>query len=901
VPPAAASIVKGVVNIDPLTTLIAYDAAGLVAGSKLPANNDQVLALLPKVTAAQYQKALSDVMVAALLQVLQAGYSVPATGFDPTTAAFTADGQGVDAFFDAYPLATTGSSVAITAPSAPGPLVQVTLPATAGTHSIVTSTTAYSIGGAASGLAGGAVTLLNNGADPLTVTQNGTFTFSHAVSSSYTVTVGAQPTGRTCTVSNGTGAGITADVSNISVACSALAYRIGGTVAGLASGAQLTLEDNASDPATVSGNGAFTFATPVAYDGGYSVTVSSQPIGQVCTVSNASGAGVTANISTVSIACSATTFTIAGSVIGLANGTQVTLDDNGADPAFVTANTAFTFATPVAYDGSYAITVGTQPTGQTCTVSNASGAGVTGNIANVLVTCSAVTYTIGGSVSGLATGAQVTLDDNGANPIVVSANGPFTFATPVAYSGSFAVTVGTQPTGQVCTVVAHASGSGVTSAVSNVQVTCSTVTYTIGGSVTGLANGTQVTLDDNGADPAIVTANGSFTFATPVAYNGSYTVTVGTQPTAQTCTVSNGSGTGVIANVSAVAVSCAAAVPSFYVYVPNYGSGNVLAYEIDPLTGAESYVSGGPFAAGTQDRWVATNPAGTFAYATNQNSNNVSAYSVDPTTGALTAVAGSPFATGTTPISMTINPAGTFAYVANANSASVSAYTIDGTTGALMPIAGSPFATGSDPTKIAIHPAGTFAYVTNQGDETISTFAIDPGTGALTPVGSPVATGGSPRSITVNAAGTFVYSANWEASLNAYSIDPVTGALTTVGGSPFTSSYTGWGWQDVEINPAGTFAYAATGNGGPLQIFSVDSTSGALTATGDPYSPNGYNFGYDYIKFNSAGTFAYVSNSYILTVSVCNVDPTTGALTDVPGSPFNVDARPFDIAVVPHY
>ena len=40
-----------------------------------------------------------------------------------------------------------------------------------------------------------------------------------------------------------------------------------------------------------------------------------------------------------------------------------------------------------------------------------------------------------------------------------------------------------------------------------------------------------------------VSANGSFTFATPVASGAGYGVTVKTNPSGQACTVSNGSGT----------------------------------------------------------------------------------------------------------------------------------------------------------------------------------------------------------------------------------------------------------------------------------------------------------------------------------------------------------------------
>ena len=432
-------------------------------------------------------------------------------------------------------------------------------PAANVTNVVVTcSAGIYTVGGTVSGLAAGQqVTLNNNGADPTNVTADGAFTFSTpvAVNGSYAVTVGTQPIGQTCTVSNGSGAGVTANVTNVTVTCSALTYTVGGTVSGLAAGQQVTLYNNGANPTNVTADGAFTFSTPVAVNGSYAVTVGTQPIGQTCTVSNGSGAGVTANVTNVTVTCSTLTYTIGGTVSGLAAGQQVTLNNNGANPTNVTANGAFTFSTPVTYNGAYAVTVGTQPIGQTCTVSNGSGSGVTANVTNVTVTCSALTFTVGGTVSGLAAGQQVTLYNNGADPTNVTADGAFTFSTPVTYNGAYAVTVGTQPIGQTCTV-SNGSGSGVTANVTNVTVTCSTLTFTVGGTVSGLAAGQQVTLINNGADPTNVTANGAFTFSTPVTYNGTYAVTVGTQPIGQTCTVSNGSGAGVTANVTNLTVTC---------------------------------------------------------------------------------------------------------------------------------------------------------------------------------------------------------------------------------------------------------------------------------------------------------------------------------------------------------
>jgi hypothetical protein len=80
-------------------------------------------------------------------------------------------------------------------------------------------------------------------------------------------------------------------------------------------------------------------------------------------------------------------------------------------------------------------------------------------------------------------------------------------------------------------------------------------TYTIGGTVSGLS-GTAV-LQVNGGGDLSVSSNGSVTFATPLATGTAYSVTVRTNPSGQTCTVSNGTGTVPSANVTNVGVTCA--------------------------------------------------------------------------------------------------------------------------------------------------------------------------------------------------------------------------------------------------------------------------------------------------------------------------------------------------------
>jgi len=79
-------------------------------------------------------------------------------------------------------------------------------------------------------------------------------------------------------------------------------------------------------------------------------------------------------------------------------------------------------------------------------------------------------------------------------------------------------------------------------------------TYTIGGAVSGLASGESVTLANNGTDTLTVSGNNTFTFAARVDQNGSYAVTVTTQPNGQSCTVTSGSGSGLSADVATVGV-----------------------------------------------------------------------------------------------------------------------------------------------------------------------------------------------------------------------------------------------------------------------------------------------------------------------------------------------------------
>jgi hypothetical protein len=170
------------------------------------------------------------------------------------------------------------------------------------------------------------------------------------------------------------------------------------------------------------------------------------------------------------------------------------------------------------------------------------------------------TYTIGGMVSGL-TGAGLVLRDNGGNNLAVSANGAFTFSTPIASGSAYSVTAFTQPTNptQTCTVT-NGSGTVANANVTNVAVNC-VIAYTVGGTVSGLT-GTGFVLQNNGGNNLAISVNGAFTFSAAIVGGGIYSVAVLTQPTVQSCTVANGSGSIASANVTNVAVTCVLLPPA---------------------------------------------------------------------------------------------------------------------------------------------------------------------------------------------------------------------------------------------------------------------------------------------------------------------------------------------------
>jgi 6-phosphogluconolactonase (cycloisomerase 2 family) len=566
----------------------------------------------------------------------------------------------------------------------------------------------------------------------------------------------------------GGGGGSSAPPSQSSAPPPPTQYSIGGTVSGL-TGTGLVLQDNGGDNLSVSQNGAFTFATKINSGAAYSVTVMTQPSGQTCTVANGSGTA-SGNVTNVAVSCTAATagtVTIGGTVTGL-SGTGLVLQDNGGDNLTVSQNGTFTFATALATGTAYAVTVATQPTGQTCTVTNGTGTTASSNVTNVAVSCSAATAAVG-KFAYVANNGDGTIDAYTIDPTsgaLAPAGTPVQdccnpAAVSLAPNGKFAFSANTNGTQIEAYTINQTTGA----------------LAPVGSYKTGFVNGSafpDIAVDSQSAHLYIASAGDNEVAGFAINPDGSLTA---------------------LPRSPYPAGSGAASIPAFspdgkYLYVmdqsPTTASGvvgnAVSGYSIG-TDGSLTPLPNSPFAAGTAPSWISFTPDGKFAYVSDSGEDFISAYSVSagvltpltPTAmfqtdelpqdltidatgthlyapvakgstpgaidvftinadGSLTNKTSTP--AGVTPYFLDIDPAAPFAYVADKGGAEVYGYSIDPTTGALTALPTGPFSTGAGslPQFITIDPSGKFGYTANEGTGNISQFSIDLSKGTLTPI-----------------------------------------------------------------------------------------------------------------------------------------------------------------------
>lgn len=420
----------------------------------------------------------------------------------------------------------------------------------------------FTIGGTVTGLQGSGLVLQLNGNEDLEIASNGAFTFAtqFASGSDYEVTIASQPTdpAQTCTVADGSGTVSAADVRTVRVTCATNTYRIRGNVSGLL-GEGLVLENNGGDPIEVASDGAFEFPSAVSSGAQYDVEVRTQPSDptQACTVANGSGVVEDSDVTSISVTCTTSEFSIGGRVSGL-EGTGLVLRNNGGDDLAVDSNGAFEFDTPIPSGATYDVTIAAQPSGptQTCTVANASGTVGGGPVTSIEIDCVTVEYTVGGTVTGLA-GSGLVLQNNGADDLPIAANGGFTFGESLPSGTPYGVTVAAQPSEptQVCEV-ANGTGTIGDADVNDVAVTCTTSRFAIRVAVSGMS-GFALRVQNNGAEILTINADGIYTFPTPIESGSGYSVILLNQPIFGNgfCVLQNGIGTVGASDVT-VSVVC---------------------------------------------------------------------------------------------------------------------------------------------------------------------------------------------------------------------------------------------------------------------------------------------------------------------------------------------------------
>jgi hypothetical protein len=99
------------------------------------------------------------------------------------------------------------------------------------------------------------------------------------------------------------------------------------------------------------------------------------------------------------------------------------------------------------------------------------------DVNDVAITCTTDAFSVSGTVTGLT--GTVVFTNNGADPITMNADGPFTFNTKVASGAPYAVKVTTHPAGKYCGVT---NGTGTIGAadVTNVVLSCGAMPYATG-------------------------------------------------------------------------------------------------------------------------------------------------------------------------------------------------------------------------------------------------------------------------------------------------------------------------------------------------------------------------------------------------------------------------------------
>lgn len=394
----------------------------------------------------------------------------------------------------------------------------------------------------------------------------------------YEVTVKTPPVGRYCILFNSVGvieAGVTPMITMDCVADTTALYTIGGNISGL-TGTGLVLKlDGRDSLAITASDTSYVFPNAQPDWTTHTVSIETQPAGQICSVTNDSNWISGTNIGNADIICGPGPYTIGGYAAGVA-AAGLSLKLNNTEILDVPASGSFVFSSLFATDMDYSVKIVSHPSKQQCNIVNSAGSNISSSISNIIVDCRSTDYSVAVNVAGYSSSSPLMLQLNGAEIMQVSSNttsfsqlNPVAFASRLKDADTYSVSIAGQPAGQVCSLT-NPSGTINASNVTDVGAFCvsdpaSAGPYTVSATVSGLL-GSGLQLQLNNANDLAIAADGYNTFATTLSDTSSYSVTVSLQPTSplQFCQVVNGAGTISAANVTQVSVQCGNAVRSLY-------------------------------------------------------------------------------------------------------------------------------------------------------------------------------------------------------------------------------------------------------------------------------------------------------------------------------------------------
>ncbi|WP_154221945.1 FG-GAP repeat protein [Marinicella rhabdoformis] len=163
------------------------------------------------------------------------------------------------------------------------------------------------------------------------------------------------------------------------------------SVTGLSAGNDFIIQNNGGDDLTITENSTVMFPTQLYQGDNYTVSVASHPSSpnQTCAVKQTESQINANGQNNVEVACVYTPYFVAGHVLNLIDGNQMTLQNNQADDLIINQRGAFIFALPLNDLEDYEVIISSMPNDpiQPCTVIDGQGTIEGADINDVVISC----------------------------------------------------------------------------------------------------------------------------------------------------------------------------------------------------------------------------------------------------------------------------------------------------------------------------------------------------------------------------------------------------------------------------------------------------------------------------------------------------------------------------------